>query len=353
MYGYSEYIPLTTKNVLDRTTEIEIFKIVIKEEILTDGESYYSAPYRVDNHPNCIFRYYEGELNFTDWGSSPVNKDCFNFIKACFQLNNFQEVLELINQELELGLGDSIKNTKKVIKNRTEVKKQKKKNLNRTITILPRQFSYKDKKFWKKYEISKQNLIDDKIIPIKLYQSTNKQGEPFTVKPFDITYAYTDFEGDRKKIYRPNASNDRAKWFTNCTQNDVGGIRFLNRKSSQIVITKSYKDWRVLKNQGVNAVWFQNEGMIPSKDILIELVGGYTDIVVWFDNDNSGITKGNIIKQYINSILRVNRARQVFLPPALLQANIKDPSDLIFIKNRRTLLKFLDLNGVIYQKNNK
>lgn len=352
MYGYSEYVPLNEVTVLERTTEKEIFQIVIKDEIsVDDGDTKYSAPYRTDNTPDCIFREYEGKLIFTDWASDPINKDCFNFIKACYRLNSFKEVLQVINQELSLGLGDSVQSTKKVIKNRTEVRKEKKKNLNRTITILPRNFSYKDRKFWEKYEISRQNLIDDKVIPIVLYQSINKKGHPFTVKPIDVTYAFTDFDGERKKIYRPNAPNRESKWFTNCNQNDVGGIRFLDRKVQQIVITKSYKDWRVLRNQGVNAVWFQNEGMIPSKDILMDLVGEYTDIVIWFDNDNAGITKGNILKQYINIHLRVSRARQVFLPPVLLKAKIKDSSDLMASKGRSTLKSFLDISSIICYKN--
>ena len=67
----------------------------------------------------------------------------------------------------------------------------------RTITYVPRQFNGKDKKFWSQYEISSKELIEDKVIPIDLYKSTSRKGKPFVIRPFDIMYAYTDFDNGK------------------------------------------------------------------------------------------------------------------------------------------------------------
>lgn len=347
MYGYAEYIPLTEEQILLRTTEEDIFKIVIKEEIsIEDGVSY-SAPYRIDNEPNCKFRRYDNKLYFCDWADEHINRDCFSFIRACYQLRTQSDTLKFINYTLKLGLGDSTTCVSKVIKNNIEVKQEKKKNLKKTITILPRNFNGKDKQFWSKYGISKQNLIDDKVVPIILYQSISNKEIPFTVKPFNVTYAFTDFQKEKKKIYTPHSPKGKGKWFTNCNQNDIGGMRFLDRNADKLIIQKSYKDWRVIKNEGVNTVWFQNEGMIPSKDILLDLLSGYTEIIIWFDNDSAGIAKARIVRDYINTLLEEDIARIVFLPPRLLLEEIKDPSDLRAKQGREPLMSFIQERNLL------
>ena len=106
-------------------------------------------------------------------------------------------------------------------------------------------------KFWSQYEISRQNLEEDKVIPIDLYKSTSRKGEPFVIKPLDIMYAYTDFDNNKVKIYRPYG-NKEEKWFTNCTQNDIGNINNLPISGDQLIFSISYKNYKILKNKELN-----------------------------------------------------------------------------------------------------
>ncbi len=346
MYGYDKYAPLEDTEILKRATEEEIFGIVIQDEIVEGRGFKYKAPYRTDNVGDCYFERYDGVLRFIDFASPYMFKsmDCFEFIKRTYNVGYF-EALKIINEELGLGLGDNLGKVKNVIHEcgNVEEKNVKKVIKERVITILPRQFNYKDKQFWSKYEITKQNLIDDGVIPIELYQSVSRKGKYFSIRPFDICYAYTEFENNKKKIYRPNAANKEAKWFTNCSQNDIGGIKHLPVKGDKLVITKSYKDYRVLKNMGIkNVIWFQNEGMIPSKKILKDLLKRFKEIIIWFDNDNAGISNGRIVVGYLKSLSNNNIVRSVILPPKLLQQfGIKDPSDYISDKGRDALLEFI------------
>lgn len=318
----------------------DIFKIVFgaDTEIVEDRD--YKAPYRTDNVPDCYFEWYDGVLYFIDFAAAGrKNLSCFDLIMKKFHVD-YIDSMKLINDFYNLGLGDNSTSVKKIIENDyVEEENIKKSFKKRVITILPRVFRYKDKQFWEKYEITRENLEEDLVVALELYQSTNKYGETFSVRPMKVCYAYTEFPQGKKKIYRPYGGK-YEKWFTNCNQNDVGSIKHLPSRGKLLVITKSYKDCRVLRNQGLNAVWFQNEGMIPNTEILTDLCKRFTKIVVWFDNDNAGITNSRILVQLLNSI-KSNKARAVMLPPLLLKEEIKDPSDLIHKKGKVSLTSFL------------
>ena len=348
MYGYYEYTELEPEDILNLVSQEDIFNLVIDGEINIGRDHTYLAPYRDDNIARCYFEEIGDVLYFVDFADSgSPSKDCFGVIGSVFELS-FPQTLDYICEKLNLGNGNS------TVKSRNENDKfcrRKKKKLLRqkTITIFPRPYNYKDKKFWEKYGISMQNLIDDKVIPIQMYSSYSKKGDFFSARPLDITYAYTDFPEEKKKIYRPHSRNpDKEKWFTNCNQNDIGGIDSLNKVVDQIVVTKSYKDWRVLKNQGVNTVWFQNEGMIPSKELLSLHFGGFKEIIVWFDNDSPGIAKATSTVEYLKEVFPQTVVRKLFLPPVLLRLKIKDPSDLISKKNKQSLTNFLKEKNIKY-----
>lgn len=346
MYGYEKYPSgnISEEDVLSRTTEEDVFKIVIQDEIILDKGATYKAPYRSDNNGDCYFEEYKGMLMFVDFALPGNNKNLnwLSFIMKCYNINAL-EALELINNKLELGIGDNNyeESIPEIRQSRREVCQKKFKK--RVITILPRDFNYKDKQFWSKYEISRQNLEEDGVIPITLYRSTSKTGKYFTVKPFDICYAYTEFSDSRKKIYRPETNLPKAKWFTTCNQNDIGSIKHLPKKGDLLVITKSYKDCRVLRNQGLNVIWFQNEGQIPKDELLINLLKRFKKIVIWFDNDSAGITNSKIVADKLKSLSTNNIIYSVMLPPKLLTINIKDPSDYIDKRGKEELLEFINL----------
>ena len=338
MYGYNEIISLSPEQILNEVSQKEIFGLFINKEIITDkNRATYVAPYRNDSNPDCYFEEYDSRLFFVDFADIPQSKNCFTFIQKCTKLN-YIDALQYIVKNLNLGKGNSSKRNESIQKEKeiVEVKKIKKE---RTITYSPRQFNGKDKKFWSQYEISREDLEYDRIIPIDVYKSTSRRGEPFIIRTFDIMYAYTDFTEGKVKIYRPYG-NKEEKWFTNCTQNDIGSIDHLPISGDKLIISKSYKDCRVIRNQGLNSVWFQNEGMIPKPTILKSLCKRFEEIIIWFDNDEAGIKAAKLVASHINS-LYPGKVRIIYLDNNLLQENIKDPSDLIAKKGRETLIEFM------------
>ena len=101
-------------------------------------------------------------------------------------------------------------------------------------------------------------------------------------------------------------------------------------ENKTIVITKSYKDARVLRNYNINAIWFQNEGMLPSTEILVEILNKNNKIIIWYDNDNAGKIASEKIK---NKILKIFNA-EITLFFCTVH---KDPSDTL--KENKELFK--------------
>jgi hypothetical protein len=346
LYGYKDYKPLTPEEILKRVSEKDIFSIVIKEPIVDEKGAYYKAPYRLDTNPDCYFEKYNGSLKFVDHADYQRVKSCFGVIQRAYNIT-YNEALRLVNSHFNLGLGDNIRIAKEVFIENDYVEEEKivKSFKERIITYLPRQFNCKDKEFWNKYGISKQNLIDDKVIPIEMYRSISRKGEYFTIRCMDICYAYTDFPNGKVKIYRPYGTKE-GKWFTNCNQNDIGSMEHLPEEGDLLFIMKAYKDCRIMRNLGFHACWNQAEGMIPSETVLKDLCSRFKKIIVWFDNDSTGITNSRFYTEILNSITP-NKAKSIMLPPRLLSEHIKDPSDLYEKKGEDSLLEFLRTKRIL------
>lgn len=346
MYGYNEFIPLTAEEILLRVSQEDIFKMVLGKDITVDKDVRYLAPYRSDSNPDCYLEYYDSKLYFIDFADTVSKpKDCFMIVSKTYGIS-YLDSLEYINSYFKLGLGNSSDSIKEIIENVPKVEVDKEIKRRRTITYLPREFNHKDATFWGQYQISKQNLIDDGVIPLELFRAYTRKNEPYTVRPFDIMYAYTGFDNDRVKIYRPYGDK-HSKWTTNCIQDDIGSIEHLPWTGDKLIISKSYKDCRVLRNQGLNSVWFQNEGMIPNSTILKTLCNRFESIYVWFDNDQAGLASGKFITDHIASITG-KKVKFIFLPPKLLRDyNIKDPSDLIAQLGLEELISFIKSKNLL------
>lgn len=334
MYGYREKRPfISMQAILERVKQEEIIQMALG--FYPQEHRYINSPFRTDNNPDCYFEWYNGWLWFIDWGSNKSHRDCFNIVQDKLGLS-FYESLQLINSHFKLNLESEFikpktKKVKKVIVENKVIPKD--------ITFKTRPFNNTtDKDFWNGYGISKKNLMEDNVFPIIWYRVYSKKLKTYiAIRPDTRSYAITGFN-KRVKIYTPDVVG-KGKWVTNCKSNDIGGFETL-KSGETLVISKSYKDYRVLKNEGLSVIWFQNEGMIPDEEILIPILSKFNRVVVFFDNDSTGIEQAQNISDYINSILP-NRATPLTLPTHLLEENISDPSDLYKLKGREHLLSFL------------
>lgn len=338
MYSITDDIgeSLTSKYILSLITEEDIFKLVFKEIPI----SFVTSPFREDKNPGCFFqRDLQGRLRFVDFGDSRVIKgkkmnflDCFDAVQIYYDLFDFYRTLEFIYDKCIKG--------KELIENRREELKTSIIRDKKRILIQPRNFIQQDEIFWTRFQISKKNLTEDMVIPVSKVRILSSRKETSNIDCYFITYAYTEFEKEHKKIYFPYGS---TRFISTCTQNDIGSVKHILYEKDYLLITKSYKDCRILRNLSVNSVWFQNEGMIPEDKILISLINPFIKIFIFFDNDKAGINASNNLKQKILSLFEIE-VIQIFLPSS---DGIKDSGEAVEKLGVDYLTKFLINSDVI------
>lgn len=329
--------------ILGQVSQQQIFALVFN--FIPELNKYYTSPFREDNNPSCFFELNEkGEFRFVDYGNYSIKKGvkmvnigCFDAVKLYYNLPNFYQTLHFIQKNIS-----KLKSIKYVATDCNIVRIKKRHKLDISINVRP--FEEKDKLFWSQYFITSNNLIEDKVKALQGF--TYDDGTNFfTYKTHNtIAYAYTDFENSIK-LYFP-LKDKRKRFLTNCSENDIGGWNLLPKTGKQLIITKSYKDYRVLKNQHNNVIWFQNEGQIPSLEILYSLIYRFEEIIIFYDNDRAGIEASTSLCNKLDSLLP-----QVSRSIKLNNNGIKDPSDLVKeYKSENVLREFLIKNNVILQK---
>lgn len=313
-------IHITKDEILEIATQEEIFELGLG--FYPEEERNYTSPFRKDKNPGCFFEYYEGTLRFKDFadsrrinGVTVNNCTCFDsiIIKKGY---TFGETLRYIHYHFKDRVPD--KKRKYLIENKYSKP--------RTNIIVPysRPFNTYDKDFWSDYYITKDNLIEDSVFAVKnLYIKTSSKSFTLSFSGLNVSYCYPDFEENRKKIYMPRREK-KKRFITDCKDEDIGGWFDLPVLGNLLVITKSYKDYRVLKNTGLTVIWLQSENILP-KEKLEQLVKRFDKIVVFYDNDRAGYVGSENIVDFLNSCME-DIASRLFVPKV---KNVTDPSDFI------------------------
>lgn len=321
---------INQNTILEYVSQEEIFELVFGFKPIE--YVYVTSPFRIDKRPGCWFERtssYTGKLRFIDFASTfgkPM--DCFDAVQIYFKLPNFYLTLEFIYNRLIANQDRS--------KGVLVFQQFEKKPVH--ITFDSRPFTTKDGLYWKRYDITRQNLIDDKVFPVRKYYVENARHGDFTQNVYDLAYAHTNYLDQRKKIYFPHRKG-KKRFISTCIKNDIGGLDCLPPFGKEVIITKSHKDWRVLKNNGKYAIYFQNEGMIPDEVLLMSIVKNWTRVIVWFDNDEQGIKSAQIITDLINSHFP-SKCTTLHLPVSLNPLGISDPADLYLYKGKIALHEF-------------
>jgi len=337
MYGFiDDYIPLNMVEILMRVTQEEIFHITIGE--IPDINKKYISPIRDDRIGECFFNYYNGKLYFIDFANSKTHMDCFGIIQDKYNIS-LTKTLIFVNNHFKLGL-NGIGTPVDIKFKPQDIVKEVKPYIDIIYKIKP--YNKADIAYWNNYGINKENLIEDGILSVLWYKFySNRVKREIIIRPKSLSFIYTEFF-PKVKIYSPFEKKTNGKWIANVTQNDIGNIKNLPILAKKLIITKSYKDNRVLRNHGVLSIWFQNEGMLPDDKYLYNLGKRFDKIIVLFDNDKAGIIAAKKITQEINSRLP-NTARYVSVP---IKAGVKDPSDL-YKHNRFELINFINKSNLL------
>lgn len=345
MYGYEEHIDITPEQLLQKVTQQEIFEFILKEPFVFGNR--YISPLREDTSPDCRFEERaDGTIIFVDFGekylTGHTHRSCFGMVMDAFKVSISGAVRILCSQ---FGLSTSSNDYQPVAK--AQYHKIEGDRVITDISYTAKTASKSDIWYWSQYLIRIGQLAQDNVHCISRYTVKNNKGF-FTIHTYKFAYAY-DFI-DRVKIYQPY--KEKYKWTTNCDEDNIGNFDNLPPTGDELIIQKSYKDHRVLRNMDMSlyVVWFQNEGCVPSMDILKNLTERFTLITIFYDNDEDGIKAAEKLVAIFNMI-KEGCARMIYLPrkrkhKQLHGAYLKDPAAFINKEgknNLRTVLKQIGL----------
>jgi len=136
------------------------------------------------------------------------------------------------------------------------------------------------------------------------------------------------------------------KFITNCNENHIGNFDNLPNTGRKLIIAKGYKDHRVFRNLdlGLDVIWNMNEGAIPSLEIIRSFIFRFKEIIIFYDNDTTGIRAAKIYMELLNSI-RPNIAKMKYIP--INSKNIKDIAEYISIEGRKDTIKLLEKLNIV------
>lgn len=325
---------LSKREILQRTTESKIFSLVFGFEPIV--KEYYLSPFRKDNNPKCYFDIYNGKLKFTDFGGKcyyingkcTYSIDCFDAVKIYYNLKDFESTLNFIVKNIDCS--------KIISKDYGEIQ-SKVKSIN-NIYYEKRNYNRNDTRYWNSYNISIDNLKEDSVFALKSFCIIDENGsQKYNMNVYDkYYYIFTkffdinrlDFYEGMFKIYAPAINNSKKYFNTNCSENQIGNLENLNFNVNYIVITKSYKDSRLLSNYSINNIWLQSETIFIPKYILTILCNIYHLFIIFFDNDNVGINSAYNLKNYIKSVCNAKIEIKYIDINYYIKYKVKDISDM-------------------------
>lgn len=321
---------LSKEIILSQISEEKIWNISLGFEP-NEGDVI-TSPFRKDNSPGCKFiRNQSGLLVLYDGASIgskingiPIwNVDCFQSLMILKGIDLglcLSKIQELVNagklEGLDLGFTKIQKNVSK---------KSKLENKQTLIYYWKRPWNKYDKSYWQPYGITKFQLEADNIIPIDSWGVKSKgssKWKKFFCSHWCSYIINDDSWGSRMKGYQPFSKS--LRFFGNVDKDCIGGLWNLDNSDSDIIITKSYKDWRVLKNAMFEVIWFQNEGMIPDLKLIKEFK--HRNFIILFDNDKAGIKAAIHVRDKMDKA--EFKITAICLNRNFLKQGIKDSSDM-------------------------
>lgn len=306
MYNINESLTeldLKSEDFIKNIPEYDIYKYYIGNVKIG---STIGSPFRKDKNPSFGIYY-----------SKTSNKLMFHD----FATNEYGGVIDFVKTMESCNFSQAISKIKSILgKNSTRTKKPTHEYLrgNTKIGIVRQQFTEIDKTYWSEYHISEDILKKFRVFSIKYYLLNDVV--KWTYNENSIMFAYKIF--NHFKIYRPFEKTIN-KWRSNCNVNDIQGLEQLPAKGDLLVVTKSLKDVMVLYRLGIPAIAPHSETSKINKDVILDLKKRFNKIIIFYDNDEAGITNSATLYE---SIKELNNIYNICID---IKYKVKDISDFI------------------------
>lgn len=317
-------------------------------------------PLYEDSKASCNV-YYDrrsGTYKMKDFGNGDFSGDCFFLVAKikgldCRNAADFVEVLETIDRELCLGIGEELPSD--VVRERraklrdagttegnglrepdetgeglTEPERKP-----RPYRTMQQAFTENELGYWNGYGITEEVLNRYGVQSLKEYRSETAEGKAFgfTSTPAEPMFGYVGKWG--VKVYRPK-SDIRFVYGGHTGDNYCFGLEELLPKGDTLFLTGGEKDVLTLAAHGFHAICFNSEtSVIPTK-IIRKLVYRFKHIVLLYDVDKTGLESSEKHRQQLTEY-GVER----LVLPLTGEKTDKDVSD--YFKAGRTREEFVKL----------
>lgn len=322
-------VNITKEGILAKITSYDVLNHYLlpyhKESNLLAARNI-SNPFLVEKQETPSFNIFptmgSGEWRYKDFATGD-DGSCFDLVMKLFNLS-FPETLEKINSDFILMLDVE---QKPMQSNRQLAQITPKYEVKR------KQFSEAEKQFWLKFGIDEQTLKKFNVSSLDEFSTTSKIGNLYTTKSSLDKFIFAYENENWIKLYKPlDEKKYKFQYLGTKEPGYIFGWKQLPEKDGLLIITGGEKDVMTLSAKGFNAITLNSETAILDKNIVNDLKIRFNQIMVLYDNDETGLKQSNI--------LAITHGLSRLVLPTMTN-NAKDVSD--FFANGETLenLKFL------------
>lgn len=296
----------------------------------------FRSPLRNDKNPTCSFyRNKSGQLIFKDFATNQ-HLTCVNVVMTLYNCNYYEALKIMANDFGIVKYDNLVKHKGKIDLNPIKIEDKEMSK----IQVEIQDFTKQELKWWGKYGITPEILKKFDVYSCKHIwlngQLFAKSQEHCPI----FGYYGKKYQGHELwRCYFPKRKNYR--FITNWMSKKIQGYDQLPKTGKLLVITKSMKDVLCLYSMGISAIAPNSETQFVSKSVLNNLKQRFEHIVVFYDNDETGISFMNRIKKTYPELI------YTWIPRHLKS---KDISDFYKDNGRKTTLNLIK-NFILWLKN--
>ena len=271
---------LTIETVLSKTSEFYIYSHFMPNKDWELDKVTFS-PFKEEKVPSFIIGTKYGNITHKAFNDDKYKGDCFKFVQQIRHLSNLNEVLEVIDSEMSLGIRNAPNiEYSQVVKEYKEPVITKRNTL---IQVKTRPYTDADLAYWGSYYQDIKDIKQANIYSIKELYINKKR---FPLKENELRFGYY-FSG-RWKVYIPNSDNKRRKWLSNIPLTESEGLENLKKEYNSLIL-KSKKDYLVARKIYPYCAYVQNESLAAfSKETVEHINNNSKEVYCCFDSDAPG-----------------------------------------------------------------
>lgn len=266
-------------------SEDELFEKVSEEEIYLHffgdfvNDTFYYSPFRDEKDASFKIDYYNGRWVWRDFGEDHRPKDVINFIERKFNVG-YYEAIRIIYDELVLGIKNKIP-----IIDRVSTKSETKRKSCKFWEMNKAEMRYWEKRQFDKSVCDYYNIyggscfINDKLVLSGYVYMFSKENK-----------IYKGYDPNKKKLkfFSNNISNHIQNYSELSKTHNLWGKKY---NTDILIVQKAYKEAIETNFIGYHSIAPHTESMFISPWEIDYLKTIFPKIYVFYDNDNTGITK--------------------------------------------------------------